>query len=189
MSYDLERKIIEQAYKDEMPIGAAVQYGNTAFQAPSNGFTRINVISGGASRLLEVGSTGNRRYVGVIDVSIFVVTDAGTSGLRVIARQVEDALAHRAFYESGTRIVTFGSEFTVLGKSGDWYQGNVSIRYERDGAAENPSLRKFSGRRLFTFGGDRLNTFTDVADPSLNSFGGLSLKTFGGKQLKRFTKP
>lgn len=134
MSYQLERKLIETQFKTAMPSGAAIQYGNTSFTPPPAGFTRISVLSGGESALLSLTGGSARRYGGIVDVGIFVPHDAGTNGLRVIADQVEAALAHQSLIEGTVRIVTFGTKFAEIGKAGDWYQGNVTVRFERDAA-------------------------------------------------------
>lgn len=154
MSYDIERQRIEQAYLDEMPVGAAVQWGNRPFQPPASGFTRISIISGGGSRPLGIGDNNLRRYSGVIDVAIFVPADAGTAGVREVARQVDEALAQRSFTTGTARIITFGADLTLIGRSGDWFQGNVSIQFQRDDVTESSSLRSVAGDRLFKVGGD-----------------------------------
>jgi hypothetical protein len=161
MSYELARRILETAFLEEMPVGSAIQFGNTTFQAPAGGFTRINIIEGGGSSLLSIGGTRARRYAGIIDVAIFVPRDVGTAGLRTVAARVEDALANRAFEESSTTITTFGAGFTDIGASGDWHQGNVTVNYQRDTvAALEGSLRLISGNRLYAIDGTPLSFIT-----------------------------
>jgi hypothetical protein len=107
-------------------------------------------------------------------------------GLLAVGEQVEAALAQRTLTIDDVRLSTFGTELVVLGKSGSWFVGNVTIRYQRDSAAAVTSIRKFSGRRLFTFGGARLAKFTGDRDTEIKTFGGTSLTTFGGTKINRF---
>ena len=132
MSFVLERKLIESAYKSGMPTGSAIQYENVPFAAPTDGYTRISVMSGGEGKRTGITATDQQRFAGIVDVSIFVKPDSGTAGLRTIADQVAAALAYKSLTEGFTRIVTFGSSLQIIGRAGDWYQGNVTIRYERD---------------------------------------------------------
>lgn len=132
MSFELERKLIESAFKAGMPNGDPIQYSNTPLQPPAQGFTRITVKGGGGASLLGIGSITQRRSGGIVDVAIFVPRDAGTAGLRQKADQVEDCLAYQSFTEGNVRVVTFGAEFVDLGPMGDWHQGNVTLRYERE---------------------------------------------------------
>lgn len=132
MSYELERKLIETRFKAVMPVDQPIQYGNTAFQPPAGGFVRLTVLSGGGSGLMAVTGGSQRRYGGTVDVAIFVPRDGGTKALREKADQVETALAHQSLTEGTTRIITFGSDLTEVGKAGDWYQGNVTVRFQRD---------------------------------------------------------
>lgn len=132
MSYELERKLIETQFKTAMPNGEPIQFGNTTFQPPSTGFVRLTILSGGGSSLLALTGGAQRRYGGVIDVAIFVPPDGGTKALREKADQVEAALAHQSLAEGAVRIVTFGTDFEEIGRAGDWYQGNVTVRFQRD---------------------------------------------------------
>ncbi len=134
MSYDLERRLIETRFKAGMPVNAPIQYGNTDFAPPSTGFIRITVLSGGGSGLLAITGGSQRRYSGVIDVALFVPHNDGTKNLRARADEVEVALAHQSLVEGSTRIITFGADFVEVGKAGDWYQGNVTIKFQRDQA-------------------------------------------------------
>lgn len=134
MSYELERKLIEAQFKAAMPANSPIQYGNTPFQPDASGFVRITIISGGGSGLLAMTGGSQRRYGGTIDVGIFVPVDGGTKALRTKADQVETALAHQSLTEGATRIITFGTDLAEIGKAGDWYQGNVTVRFQRDSA-------------------------------------------------------
>ena len=132
MSYALQRRLIETAYKVGMPPGSKIQWGNSPFQAPAGGYTRITILGGTTGRLIGIGRDSGYRYVGVIDVSIFVPRDQGESGLYAVADQVHDALAYQSLSEGGTRILTESAPLVVLGPAGDWHQGSVSIDFTRD---------------------------------------------------------
>jgi hypothetical protein len=133
MSFALERKLIETAYAAAMPAGSAIQFENTPFAAPAAGYTRISVMSGGEGRPIDITAAANRsRTPGVIDVSIFVPPDSGTAAVRAIADQVAAAIAHKTLTEGTTRIITFGPRLDLIGRAGDWFQANVTVRYERD---------------------------------------------------------
>lgn len=132
MSYAIERQLIETAYQAGMPVNDPIQFSNVTFKPSAGGYTRLKVLSGGGSRLKAFVGTTQKRYAGVIDVAIFVPTNAGTAGLRAKADQVETALAHKTLTSGTTQIRTFGADFVELGEQGDWYQGNITIRFERD---------------------------------------------------------
>ena len=134
MSFALERQLIETRYQAAMPVNDPIQYGNTPFQPPATGFTRLTVLSGGPAGLLSITGGSQRRYGGTIDVGIFVPRDAGTAGLRAKADHVEAALAHQSLTSGAVRIITFGAEFSEIGPAGDWYQGNITVRFQRDSA-------------------------------------------------------
>lgn len=132
MSFELERKLIESAYQAGMPSGSSIQFGNAPFVAPSGSYTRLSVMSGGEGRLKEFTGTTSQRFPGVIDVAIFIAPDQGTGPARAIADQVAAALANQTLSEGGTTIRTYGARLDLIGRAGDWYQANVTIRYERD---------------------------------------------------------
>jgi hypothetical protein len=132
MSYAIERQLIETAYQAGMPANDPIQFSNVTFKAPSGGYTRLKVLSGGGSRLKAFVGTTQRRYAGAIDVAIFVPTKMGTAGLRAKADEVETALAHKTLTSGAVQVRTFGADFVEIGEQGDWYQGNITIRFERD---------------------------------------------------------
>lgn len=132
MSFDLERQLIEAAFKTGMPTGEAIQFENVNFSPPPAGFVRITTMGAGGSSLMNVGTLVQRRYPGIVDVAIFVARDVGPKGLRQKADLVETAIAHKTLTSGNVRVTTFGADFVVIGKSGDWHQGNVTIRFERD---------------------------------------------------------
>lgn len=132
MSFDLERKLIETAFKSGMPAGSVIAFDNVPSPTTAQNWTRVSVLSGGEGRRTEITSSSPVRTPGVIDVAIFTKPDSGTSPARVIADQVDAALAHKSLTEGSTRITTFGSRLDFIGRSGDWFQSNVTIRYERD---------------------------------------------------------
>lgn len=132
MSFELERKLIETAYAAGMPVNSAIEFENTKFTAPPAGYTRISVLSGGEGKRIGLTATDQQRHAGIIDVAIFCAPDAGTAGLRATADLVQAALAHKSLSEGFTRIVTFGASLQIIGRAGDWFQANVTIRFERD---------------------------------------------------------
>lgn len=131
MSYEIERQLIEDLFKTGMGPGSAIQFGNTPFNPPKEGYTRISIL-GGTSGLLGVGNIQQRRYPGVIDVTVFVPTDSGNKLTREIADKVDAALAHKDVRQGSTRIVTYGIQFTPIGKLGDWHQSNITVNFHRD---------------------------------------------------------
>lgn len=134
MSHEIERRLIESRFQAAMPPNHPIQFGNTPFTPPATGFVRLTLLGGAGASLLALTGGAQRRHPGVIDVALFVPRDGGTRALRETADLVEAALAYQDLQEDTVRLVTFGAGFTELGPAGDWYQGNVSIRYQRDTA-------------------------------------------------------
>lgn len=132
MSFALERKLIEGAYRAGMPTGSVIEFENVPLASTGTAYTRLSVMSGGEGKRLGVTATTQKRVPGAIDVAIFTQHDIGTASLRAIADLVTIALADKTLTEGQTRITTFGARLDIIGRSGDWFQGNVTIRYERD---------------------------------------------------------
>jgi hypothetical protein len=131
MSYETERKMIEGRFRDAMPPGSAIQYGNNPFLPPKEGYMRISILGGG-SGLMGIGSLSQRRHAGVIDVAIFVPNDSGEKMARDLADKIEAALAQLDLRVGSTRICTQGTNYQRLGKVGDWFQANVTVPYQRE---------------------------------------------------------
>jgi hypothetical protein len=132
MSFTLERQLIETAYQAGMPVGSAIEFQNDRFVPTGNSYTRLSVMSGGEGRRVEVTATAHERVPGVIDVAIFVRNETGEALVRTIADQVTAALAYRTLQSGTTTLRTYGGRLDIIGESGDWFQGNVTIRFERD---------------------------------------------------------
>lgn len=146
MSFQLERKLIETAFKGGMPAGSVISFNNVPFTGATDSWTRISVLSGGEGRRIEITPASPVRTHGLIDVGIFTKPDVGTAQARVIADYVATALAYKSFSERLTRITTFGARLDLIGRSGDWFQANVTIRFENDTSVTTPSpVGDFSG--------------------------------------------
>ena len=133
MSFDLERKLIEGTFKASMPAGSEIEFDNDVpFRPTGDSYTRLAVMSGGEGRRMELTASNKHRFPGVIDVAIFIKPEVGTADMRTISDQVANALANQSLTEGTTRITTYGARLDVIGRVGDWFQGNITIRYERD---------------------------------------------------------
>lgn len=110
---------------NRIPIG----YENVpAVTEERTAHAHVTIIEGRA-RAVSCGSNVIRRYSGVVIISIFQAVGGGSSLLRLIATRLNDRILS-AYVPSSLSIRT--PFFGIIGKSGDWFQGNLTIPFEFD---------------------------------------------------------
>ena len=133
MSYEIERVLIETALK----AGAAtasipIQWPNQAPRKDPDGFVRLTIMGGQGSLQAIVGASSPVRFPGVIDLAIFTNKNTGGKGMTTWADALAGILANQSLASGSVRIVTFTPRLDVIGESGDWFQANLSIPFQRD---------------------------------------------------------
>lgn len=95
-------------------------------------WVRFTVLPATFPRLVMTGSrdTGHQ-LVGFATAQIFVPLNEGTGGLRRLCDEMRDVLAERHLAVEAGKTLSLGpAEIQVVGGSGNWFQGNVTARFE-----------------------------------------------------------
>ena len=115
-------------------VGMPIQYENvddgadlTSAKAAKTKWARI-VIKDGDAQGVSCGSNVLRRYSGVVIVSIFYPFGGGTKPIRDTASTVSDFIVK----ESCTSLFVRTPFLTIIGKTDDWFQVNLTIPFEFD---------------------------------------------------------
>lgn len=106
---------------ENAPDTAAVK---TAKQTKAS-WCRISVKQG-EGFATEIGTNPNRRWPGLVMISIFGQLNKGTKGVRDIASTIGQAVVGHAFDD----ILIRTPELTIMGKEQDWLMANLTIPFE-----------------------------------------------------------
>lgn len=136
MSFEDERNAIESRFAANFTALAAnrIKWENATFKEPNNGsWVALTILSGDAQQI-DLGSPNAlHRYVGIIQIDVFVPPDTGTAGARALADDIEPIFRNVQFSAgtSGT-ITTRAPSYRPIGLDGGWFHGVVSMAYYRD---------------------------------------------------------
>lgn len=86
------------------------------------------VIREGAGVARSIGELVNRRFVGMVIISLFYQKDIGTSALRSKASIISNFLVS----EDIPSVYIRTPSFSLAGVTEDWFQGNITIPFEFD---------------------------------------------------------
>ncbi len=93
---------------------------------------RVAILPATANRLVMTGSPNTgQEVVGFVVVQIFVPQNTGTGALKTYADTLRGLLNERRLEVDPGKTLSLGPvEFQVIGGSGNWFQGNVTARFE-----------------------------------------------------------
>lgn len=96
------------------------------------GYVRLTIMGGQGNLSAIVGDSSPTRFPGVIDLAIFTPKNMGGKSMTTWADALAGVLANKSLESGSVRVVTFTSRLDVIGESGDWFQANLSIPFQRD---------------------------------------------------------
>ena len=118
----------------EDSVGFPIQYENVldseALQAArklKQAWGRL-VIRDAKATAVTCGDNVMRRYNGVAMLSLFFAQGTGTADLRDAASFVSNLILQ----SRNARLYIYTPVFNVVGKTEDWFQGNVTVPFEFD---------------------------------------------------------
>jgi hypothetical protein len=112
-----------------------VHYPNAPFTPPDGAaWARLAILPGEGRRMsLGTGQSRLRRWVGVVTVQVFTPFGQGDAGITALTDAAEALFDETRLTASGT--LRFGVPTTrVIGKSGSWWQQNMTCPFDRDRA-------------------------------------------------------
>ena len=130
MSWETLKNAIRSRFEDQVgePQGATVLYDNEFEQTPSTGVWMVVTIQTGETQQADLGPVPRYRTAGQIVVEIYQEAAEGDYTTTALADEV--ARAFRSLTADG---VTYRSpSLTQLGRSGKWWQQNVSCPFYYD---------------------------------------------------------
>ncbi len=132
MSFADERLAIERRFAANY-VGTVVKYENVPFVQPSTAWVSLHLLSG-EGRQVSVGAARSlHRYVGVVQVDIYIPEDGGTAQSRTIADTVEAIFRGQQISAGSSGTIIFRTPFYVPhGIEAGWYRATVSTTYQRD---------------------------------------------------------
>lgn len=115
-------------------VGMPIQHENVndsndliAAKASKQPWTRM-VIRDGRAQGASCGGNVLRRYSGIVILSIFYKQGDGTKPIRDTASSVSNFIVNVQCASLSIRTPSFA----IIGKSDDWFQGNLTIPFEFD---------------------------------------------------------
>lgn len=132
MSFSDERRAIETRLADNFSA-LPIWYENQKFDIPAGTpWVKITILNG-AGRQASINSSPLQRYVGVIQIDVFVKQDSGTATARTHADTIEAIFRNAQFSAGSSGTITCRTpSITPVPDQDEWYQLSVSVSYHRD---------------------------------------------------------
>ena len=132
MSFADERLAIERQFANNY-AGTVVKYENVPFVQPNSAWVSLHLLSGEGNQVSVGTARSLHRYVGVVQVDIYIPEDGGTAQSRTIADVVEAIFRGKQIAAGSSGTITFRTPFYVShGIENGWYRATVSTTYQRD---------------------------------------------------------
>lgn len=131
MSYQTALAAIEQRFQTQWGTTTPVQWPNRNYEpVAGDEWVRLTVLDG-QSFMAGMGFSSNLfRHPGLIIVSIFVPRGSGERRVNELVDSVSGIWRNAQFGE----ILCRAPSVEKVGESGEWYQVNVSVPFQRDTA-------------------------------------------------------
>ncbi len=131
-AFNDERRAFEVRLADNF-TALPIKYENVPFPQPVTGWVDIIIISAGGGRI-SVGTTVKRhRYVGNVQINIYVPEDTGTAACRAHADTIDAIFRDQQFSDANSGTITCRTPAYVPGDVvNGFYFGILSIPYQRD---------------------------------------------------------
>jgi hypothetical protein len=133
IDFDKVREYFETSITDTL-LGMPIQHENvndtkqlSEAKAKKRDWARL-VIRQADAIAVSCGSNVLRRYSGIAIISIFCVQGRGTRKLTDLASSISSFILEQEF----DSLLIRTPFFSIIGKTDDWFQGNVSIPFEFD---------------------------------------------------------
>ena len=131
-AFDDERRAFEarmSANFSALPI----KYENVPFNQPVTGWVAFTIIPVGGDRI-TIGTTVKRyRYIGNLQIDIFVPEDTGSAVCRAHADTIESIFRDQQFSAGVSGTITCRTPAYITGGvGGGYYRGILNIPYQRD---------------------------------------------------------
>lgn len=132
MSFDDERAAIETRFSDNF-TDLPIKFENASFTEPMGTPWVALTILGGIGKQASLNTNPLNRYVGIIQIAIFVAPDTGTATARDHADAIEAIFRNVQFSSGSSGTITTRTPFlSTVGVEGGWHQMVVSVLYQRD---------------------------------------------------------
>ncbi len=131
-AFDDERRAFEARLAANF-TALPIRYENVPFNQPTTGWVAITVIPAGGDRI-SVGTTVKRhRYLGNLQIDIFVPEDSGTSTARGHADTIEAIFRDQQFSAGVSGTITCRTPTYVTGGvENGYYRAILTTPYQRD---------------------------------------------------------
>ncbi len=131
-AFDDERRAFEARFAANF-TALPIKYENIPFDQPVTGWVAITVIPAGGGRS-SIGTTVKRhRYVGNLQIDIFVPEDTGTSAARSHADTIDTIFRDQQFSAGVSGTITCNTPVYVTGGVEDgFYRAILTTPYHRD---------------------------------------------------------
>lgn len=131
-AFDDERRAFEARLSANFTT-LPIKYENVPFKQPATAWVAITVIPAGGERI-SIGTTVKRhRYVGNLQIDIFVPEDTGTSAARGYADTIDIIFRDQQFSAGVSGTITCRTPTYISGGVQDgYYRAILNVAYYRD---------------------------------------------------------